>query len=252
MGILQIIINNRTVVQEIAAVTIRRSRTAGVKSNLKGVGGLVVAWYVLPGVLMLPFMLVWGMGRWQYDTVVTWAHLVSTLIIIFWYMRISSEDIPSLFLNRIEGRMVASSVAAGVMLAALGESLWGRTIGNGVTFIALRFNPVLEGGALALFIGVVVLTPLVQEAFFRGIVQNHAKTSLSAGGAILVSGTAFALLYGSLFYIGNAASMALTMVFLFPQGCLLGYLYERHDTILTPAIAHAIVNLYAFSYLLIT
>jgi membrane protease YdiL (CAAX protease family) len=251
VGFLQRIIENRTVLQEVMAVSLRRSRTAGATSNLMGIAGLGFAWYLLPGVLMLPGMLVWEMERWQYDTVVTWAHLVSTVIIVSWYIRITEENVRPLVANRIDGRMVASSVVTGVMLAAAGELLWGASVGEDVTIIALRFEPVVNVGVVALFIGAVVLTPLVQEAFFRGVVQDHAKTSLSAGGAILVSGTVFALLYGSLFYIGNPLPVAVTMVFLFPQGCLLGYLYQRHDTILTPAIAHTVVNLYAFSPLLI-
>jgi len=221
----------------------------GAKSNLLGIAGLGVAWYILPGILMLPFMLVWGMERWQYDTVVTWAHLISTSILLSWYIRIIGENFQSFHANRIEGRMVASSVAAGIVLAAMGELLWGASIGAGVTIIPLRFDPVVDVGTLAVFIGAVVLTPLVQEAFFRGVLQDHAKTSLSASGAILVSSTAFALLYVTLFYYGNVASMAVTIGFLLPQGYLLGYLYQRHDTIITPTIAHAIVNLYAFSYL---
>lgn len=251
MSVLQRIIENRTTLQEMIAVSLRQSRTDGPKSNLIGIGGLGFAWYILPGVLMLPGMLVWGMERWQYDTVVTWAHVLSTFIIVFWYRRIIGEDFRSLFANRIEGRMVASSVVAGIVLAAIGELLWGTSISDGVALIALRFDPAVDIGVFALLIGAVMLTPLVQEAFFRGVVQDHAKTSLSSGGSILVSGTAFALLYGSLFYIGNAASMAVTMLYLFPQGCLLGYLYQRHGTIITPAIAHTIVNLYAFSYLVI-
>lgn len=251
MGLLQRIMENRTVVQEMTAVSLRQSRIDGTTSNLVGISGLGVAWYVLPGVLMLPFMLVWGMGRWQYDTVVTWSHLVSTFIIISWYMRIIGDDFRSLFSDRIEGRMIASGVATGIVLAASGELLWGTSIADGVTILALRFDPVSNIDSLVLFFGAVVLTPLVQETFFRGVVQDHAKTSLSAGGAILVSSTVFALLYGSLFYIGNAASMAVTMFFLLAQGSLLGYLYQRHNTILSPSIAHTIVNLYAFSHLLI-
>ncbi len=100
-------------------------------------------------------------------------------------------------------------------------------------------------GVVAPFVGAVLLTPPAQEAFFGGVLQDHANTALSAPGAILVSGTAFALLYPLLFYIGTAFSMVLTAVFLFPQGCLLGYLYHRHGTIPAPALAHATVNVYA-------
>jgi membrane protease YdiL (CAAX protease family) len=251
VSFLQRVIENRTTLQEMMAASVRQSRIDGPTSTLIGTGGLGFAWYFLPGVLMLPGMLLWDMERWQYDTVVTWAHILSTLIIVIWYMRVTGADFSSLFANRIKGRMVASSVATGVVFAAIGELLWGTRISDGMTIIALRFDPAVDVGVFALLIGAVVLTPLVQEAFFRGVIQEHAQTSLSACGAILVSGTAFALLYGTLFYIGNAASMAVTMVYLFPQGCLLGYLYQRYDTIIIPAIAHTIVNLYAFSYLVI-
>lgn len=232
-------------------VSLRESRGAGATSNLMSIAGLGAAWYVLPGVFVLPFMLIWGMERWQYDTVITWAHLVSTSIIVAWYIQIAGENFQPLFTDQLTGRMVAGGVTAGIVLAATGELLWGRSLGDSVTIIALRFTPVVDIGAPVLFIGAVVLTPLVQEAFFRGVLQDHAKTSLSAGGAILVSSTAFALLYALMFYTGNAVSMAVTILFLFLQGCLLGYLYQQYDTILVSTIAHFVLNLYAFSYFFI-
>lgn len=245
----QRIIENRAVVREMAAVSLRQSRTAGVNPNLLGIAGLGVAWYVLPGVLLLPFMLVLGIERWQYDTLLTWAYLISTSTLVFWYVRIMGENVRSLLTDQPTGPTVASGVVAGIVLAASGEVLWGRGVTDGVRIIALRFDRSVAPGVLVLFVGAVVLTPPVQEAFFRGVLQDHANTALSATGAILVSGTAFALLYPLLFYVGNALSMVLTAVFLFPQGCLLGYLYHRHGTILAPALAHATVNLYAFSSL---
>ena len=246
MGFLQRILENRRVVEEMAAVSLRHSRDGRVTANLAGVFGLRVAWYVLPGIVMLPLMLGIGMDRWQYDTVVTWAHLVSTSVIVAWYTRAIGDDHRALFTDPVGERAVAGGIVAGIVLAATGASLWGRSLGGGVTIIALRFEPVVDIGVPALFIGAVVLTPLVQEAFFRGVVQTHAESSLSAGEAILVSGTAFGVLYALLFYIGGAVSMAVTMVFLSLQGCLLGYLYHRHGTIVVPAIAHGTVNLYAF------
>ncbi|PSP18265.1 hypothetical protein BRC62_03425 [Halobacteriales archaeon QH_10_67_13] len=233
------------------AVSLRQSRTAGVSPNLLGIAGVGVAWYVLPGVLLLPFMLVWGIERWQYDTLVTWAHLVSTSVLVSWYVGVMQENVRSPLTDRPTGPAVASGVAVGTVLAASGELLWGTGIAGDVRIIALRFDTSVAPGVLALFLGAVVLTPPVQEAFFRGVLQDHADAALSATGAILVSGTAFALLYPLLFYVGNALSMLVTAVFLFPQGCLLGYLYHRHETILTPALAHATVNLYAFGPLLI-
>ncbi len=234
-----------------AVASVQQSRIAGPKSTLLGVAGLGFAWYMLPGVLMLPFMFIWGMERWQYDTIVTWAHVISASIIVTWYTRIIGRKFRSLLANPIGGRTVVSSVATGIVLAGVGELLWGASLVDGITVIALRFDPAVNFGTPVLFIGAVVLTPLVHEAFFRGVLQEHARTSLSAGGAILVSGTAFALLYASLFYIGGATSMVVTILFLFPQGCLFGYLYQHHNTILAPAIAHALVNLYAFSSLLL-
>jgi membrane protease YdiL (CAAX protease family) len=251
MGFLQRLVDNQTIIHETMAVSLRRSRAAGPRSNLAGIAGLGAAWYVLPGVLMLPFMLVWGMERWQYDTVVTWAHLVSTVILIAWYLRITDAALREFLPKQIQWAEVASGVVTGTALAALSGLLWGVRLGDGVTIIALRFDPAVDIAVIALFVGAVVLTPLVQEAFFRGVLQDHAKNALSPGRAILVSGTAFALLYSLLFYIGNAASMAVTVVFLLPQGCLLGYLYQHHGTIVAPAIAQTIVNLYAFRYLLV-
>lgn len=142
----------------------------------------------------------------------------------------------------------ALGFTAGTMIAALGVCpavLW-ITIrvfspffpGLGTEVhptLALLRDPGTPPWLLAgLWLAAVVVAPVSEELFFRGIVQNTLRGMYgSRHAAVALSSGAFALVHGG----QPAALPALVLL-----SMLLGYLYERHGGLLFPLIVHAVFN----------
>ncbi|MBM4033283.1 MAG: CPBP family intramembrane metalloprotease [Planctomycetes bacterium] len=84
------------------------------------------------------------------------------------------------------------------------------------------------------FFGIVVVTPLAEEVFFRGFFYATLRRQLGPLGSILLSALVFAFLHSHL----------LGVVHLFLVGFLFAYLYERTGSLAASIAAHAAYNLY--------
>jgi membrane protease YdiL (CAAX protease family) len=84
------------------------------------------------------------------------------------------------------------------------------------------------------FFGIVVVTPLAEEVFFRGFFYATLRRQLGPLGSILLSALVFAFLHSHL----------LGVVHLFLVGFLFAYLYERTGSLVASIAAHAAYNLY--------
>ncbi len=92
------------------------------------------------------------------------------------------------------------------------------------------------------FFGTVLLTPVAEECFYRGLFfQNPAKKSLLLG--YLLSASAFSLIH-ILGYIGQISGLAFVLSFLqyLPAGFCLAWSYEVSGTIVAPILMHMIIN----------
>ncbi len=88
---------------------------------------------------------------------------------------------------------------------------------------------------VALWCSAVVIAPLAEECFFRGILQTFlVRFFRHRGRAILLSATLFAAVH---------ASVPHTVPALLLLGVLLGYLYERTGSLTGPILVHALFNL---------
>jgi len=84
-----------------------------------------------------------------------------------------------------------------------------------------------------------VLTPLVEELIFRGLIFRRLKRSMgNPKHAIIFSG----ILFG--FYHGNLVQTIYGCL----AGVLLAYLYEKYGSIKAPILAHVLMNLVALSF----
>ncbi|MBM3199010.1 MAG: CPBP family intramembrane metalloprotease [Chlamydiae bacterium] len=86
---------------------------------------------------------------------------------------------------------------------------------------------------------VILLAPLIEEFLFRGLLQNFLLQHLSRGKAIVLSSIAFTLLHIAPEQAWDNVTLALS---LFPLGCLLGFLYEKYQTLFAPLVLHALFN----------
>jgi uncharacterized protein len=92
----------------------------------------------------------------------------------------------------------------------------------------------LGGGYLALvLVVVVVLAPLFEELFFRGLFYPALRRRLGPTYAIVLNGAVFGILH----------FQPLFMVSLILVGIVLAYLYEKTDSLAAPIITHALYNL---------
>ena len=113
----------------------------------------------------------------------------------------------------------------------------GYTNYNDETIAALS-----RGNYFLTFLGTVILVPLAEECFFRGLVfRNLYKQSHWA--AYLVSIAAFACIH-ILGYLGQytARELIIAVIQYIPAGIWLVWSYVKGDTIFVPIAIHAAVN----------
>jgi len=103
------------------------------------------------------------------------------------------------------------------------------------TLVALR-DPAQPGFlTAALWCSAVVVAPVAEECFFRGIMQTFfVRFFHHRGRAILLSAALFAAVH---FAVPH------TVPALFLLGVLIGYLYERTGSLAAPILVHALFNL---------
>lgn len=105
--------------------------------------------------------------------------------------------------------------------------------------LMIREDPVI------MFIGIVLLVPVAEETLFRGLIFRNLYQKNPWLGYLL-SATLFSLIH-IIGYIGSYDLPAFAMSFLLylPAGLCLSWAYVQSDTILSPILIHATVNLIA-------
>lgn len=91
----------------------------------------------------------------------------------------------------------------------------------------------------------VVLAPLAEELFFRGMLFPAFARRMGVWAAILLSALLFAVLHVGTGATGDLAPNAILAGLIFPLGVLLAWIYHRRGTLLAPIIVHAVFNLLA-------
>ena len=112
-----------------------------------------------------------------------------------------------------------------------------------VDFLTLRRDPLAVGLVIAT---AVVAAPLVEELFFRRILQGWLEKRLPEGDgalAIAISAAAFALAH---------QGQGLAFVPLFPLGLVLGFIARRTGSIVPCILLHALFNAVSVGLLLLT
>ncbi len=82
-------------------------------------------------------------------------------------------------------------------------------------------------GLLATFV-----VPLYEEIFFRGVIHNGLANRLGMWGAIIISSALFGLFHG----------FPIQIITAFLLGLVLGWLYEKTDSLWAPTICHVVNN----------
>lgn len=89
---------------------------------------------------------------------------------------------------------------------------------------------------LVSFLGIVILSPIVEEIFVRGALFSSLERQAGTAVSIVLSGVCFAMLHGSLYnFIGPMIA-----------GCAYAFLVYSFDSIWPAIVAHIINNLYYY------
>ena len=86
-----------------------------------------------------------------------------------------------------------------------------------------------------------------EELLFRGVVQGRLRETWGVWPAILAATVLFGLSHASV--AGGVAGIAAYIVTATLLGVLLGYLYERTNNIVVPAVIHGVNNAVIFAWL---
>jgi len=83
----------------------------------------------------------------------------------------------------------------------------------------------------------VIIAPVVEEIFFRGIVHDRLSKVMALPVAVVLSSIGFALLHGEL----------LSIIVAFACGVVLALLYSRFDSVMVPIAFHIGFNLFGYA-----
>jgi membrane protease YdiL (CAAX protease family) len=109
--------------------------------------------------------------------------------------------------------------------------------------------------SLPMFGGLIVLSLLItgpcEEILFRGLIQGYLRRHFSANGAILLASLFFASMH--LFTLqGSLSGIRNVLLSLFALSLILGFAYERTDSLLVPILIHGSFNAVLFGSLGLT
>ena len=206
---------------------------------------LVALTLVLANVISLPFAedaaaLVLGVG--EMSTLGTVVLLVSTqaaLLFVSW----AFVQLPRALagLPRFPGPDVGRSVRLGVLWgvgAWIGASLIANAVVLVLESIGIEPEPAAAEQALAMLdpwlilVPIVVLAPIAEEIFFRGVVFNALRREATRRWAYLGSALLFGVIHLS----------PVTLLPIFLLGLVLARVYERTGSLLAPMVLHATFN----------
>lgn len=97
----------------------------------------------------------------------------------------------------------------------------------------------------------VVFIPLAEEALFRGAIQQRLRGAMGRWPAIAVASLGFLTIHLRNYVGGAPLSLGLAFGSLLAVSCVLGYVYDRTDSLAVPVLAHAGYNAVAMGITLI-
>lgn len=122
--------------------------------------------------------------------------------------------------------------AAGILISQAFTWLM-NAVGVTEVFSNKQQESLLSGEFAVQLIGFGLITPVTEEILFRGLLYGRIKSFLSGGWAMLFAAVLFALYHGNMVQI----------IYAFPMGLILIWLYEKWGDIKAPIVFHMAANL---------
>jgi membrane protease YdiL (CAAX protease family) len=173
--------------------------------------------------------------------------------VLLWVRYVNRGPLQALGLPRHPLGDVTDGILTGVALVLLGAvALW---LAQRAAIVILGHAPpnadqvpdYVRGPALAyLAPAVIVAAPLGEEAFFRGFLYKSLRNRLPVWPAAIVS----ALVFGAVHYIRPGSLVLIPGLFVVGLG--LALVYERRQSLLASAAAHATFNLVGYAFIVLS
>ncbi len=196
---------------------------------------LIVCWGLIAVIILAAFT--WGRFSGKGEYIITNA----VILIAAWYY-LKARRLPQIFMFRwraVPRKAISSFVLMAISGAVLLDEI-NRLIQliihvpeEYLTYIQEAFKPVSTGEAILIFIGVVIIAPLVEESLFRGFIQQTLEKKRDVTKAVLITSIIFALIHLEPWLVIQLLILAV----------LLGYLSWRWDSIIPALMIHMANNL---------
>ena len=220
---------------------LRQTATQNRQRNLIGASVLLFGYFFVPGIVLLPILLIAGSAVSESPLILRYGGTVGGFLVGYGYVRATGIEgkFASYDTDLVELVVVVPATVSFVSVLRL----WTNEPYNGLSVELLSS---LEPGAPFTLVALSLLLlvkPVVQELFFRGVMLTHLDCSLGPVGAILSS----AGIYAAYLTFTQAPSNILENTELFAvlavQGLMFGYVYQRTEDLLLVATAHVLIDL---------
>jgi membrane protease YdiL (CAAX protease family) len=137
----------------------------------------------------------------------------------------------------------AMTIVVGVLLGLLLQAITGEQpeapeqVPGGLSAVGIAVTAVYA----------IVIAPVHEELFFRGILFRSVRDRRGLVAGLLVSGLAFGLIH---YLEGPWQDTALLIGVMFFNGMLIAWWYDRRATIVAPLVAHMVFNVIGLSLIL--
>jgi membrane protease YdiL (CAAX protease family) len=225
--------------------------TMNVRSNDKfKTAGIAVSLYAFQlsslTILSFPLVLLLGTGLATNLAIGSIVNLISIVLVSWGFLYATGRGwlyVDFVLVDRTTIRNAALTGVAVVAIQQLASMLFSLL---GVTPASITYDQVSGPTLLALGFAVVVLTPPIEELFFRNIIQKRLTEEFSSAAAIAFASLIFAV-YHVPNYLGQplpgiAAAVSVIVV----EAVVLGYAYERTGNLYVPTLAHLLNNVVVF------
>ena len=136
------------------------------------------------------------------------------------------------------GKTPLPSLIEAVFAACLDYFISGFVQGRAAV-LSLFPREISSTGVLILVIAMVIIRPVTEELIFRGALVNAYFKGWKLYAEIWLP----ALIYSGLHFLHNPFSLGASIIYLLPS-VIFGILYYRSKTLLSPILAHILLNLY--------
>lgn len=154
------------------------------------------------------------------------------------------------------GGWILGGLAAIILVSLLAEivvSLFGSGSATNISNAAAVENPVIIYSVF--IVGNLLFIAPIEEFLFRGVIQGRLRESFGAIAAITITSVGFGLTHIPSYWFGGSDLLSVgvwgAVVGIAATSLVLGYVYERTNSLLTVSIIHGLVNTIGISLALL-